>query len=120
MLLNLSNHPSANWPEEQRKAAIPYGEIIDLPFPVVDPFASESAIAELSSQYVEKIRSYGPPADVTIHLMGEFCFTYNLLHALRELGYTCVASTTTRKVMFEEGVKKVLFEFCLFRKYWTL
>ena len=33
MFLNLSNHPSANWSQEQTEAAMRlYGEIVDLPW----------------------------------------------------------------------------------------
>ncbi|MBK8390607.1 MAG: hypothetical protein IPL23_15555 [Saprospiraceae bacterium] len=32
MLINLSNHPSANWSTNQITAASKYGDIIDIPF----------------------------------------------------------------------------------------
>jgi hypothetical protein len=33
MIINLSNHPSANWTTEQLIVAKTFGEIVDLPFP---------------------------------------------------------------------------------------
>lgn len=43
MLLNLSNHPSSLWCDEQIKAAETlFGEIVDLPFPQVDPNGDEA------------------------------------------------------------------------------
>lgn len=43
MLLNLSNHPSSLWCDEQKKAAETlFGEIVDLPFPQVDPNGDEA------------------------------------------------------------------------------
>ena len=37
MFINLTNHPSATWSEEQLKAARQYGEIVDLHFPIIEP-----------------------------------------------------------------------------------
>lgn len=118
MFLNFSNHPSSLWSVEQVQAARQYGEIVDLPFPDVDPCADEAAIASFVCEYFEKVKSLGTPDEVTVHLMGEFCFTYSMLNVLREHGYQCIASTSSRKVVIEDGAKKVFFEFCAFRKYW--
>lgn len=37
VFINCSNHPSERWSREQKQAAEGYGEIVDLPFPEVDP-----------------------------------------------------------------------------------
>ena len=37
MFINLTNHSSTNWSKKQRKAAEVYGQIIDMPFPVIQP-----------------------------------------------------------------------------------
>ena len=117
MLLNISNHPSSLWNEEQLKASAAYGSVIDMPFPDIDPSASEADVSSLAEKYLADVIKTGSPEEVTIHLMGEFCFTYSLLVLLKERGYTCIASTTRRNVTYEEGIKKVNFEFCRFRKY---
>lgn len=45
MLLNLSNHPSSYWPDNQMEWAINiYGKVKDLPFPHVDPNLNEVAL----------------------------------------------------------------------------
>ena len=116
MLLNLSNHPSSQWSKAQRVAAEEYGDIIDLPFPAIDPWASEADIAVLADSLFQQIKSMGGVEDLTVHLMGEFSFTYALLCRLRQEGYDCVVSTSDRNVVMREGVKEVIFNFVRFRK----
>lgn len=118
MLINLSNHPSSLWSSEQLKAAEQYGDIVDVPFPNVDPYATEHALSSLVAEYYAKVESIGSPNEVIVHLMGEFCFTYSMLNLLKKHGYKCIASTTNRRVVLEDGIKKVYFDFCTFRKYW--
>ncbi|MDR3261870.1 MAG: hypothetical protein LBT78_08560 [Tannerella sp.] len=54
MLINLSNHPSALWQAPQLEVATVYGEIIDLPFPVVDPEGDATYIQSLGKEYIFK------------------------------------------------------------------
>ena len=42
MLINFTNHPSAQWSAEQQAAAQVYGKVIDLAFPAIDPARSRS------------------------------------------------------------------------------
>ena len=116
MLLNLSNHPSSQWSKAQLVAAEEYGDIIDLPFPAIDPSASEPDIVALADSFYQQVKSLGGVEDLTIHLMGEFSFTYALLSRLRQEGYTCVVSTSARNVVMKDDVKEVIFEFVRFRK----
>ena len=37
MLINFTNHPSAQWSAEQTAAAQVYGKVIDLAFPAINP-----------------------------------------------------------------------------------
>ena len=37
MLINCTNHPYDIWNEPQRKGAAIYGEVLDMPFPVIEP-----------------------------------------------------------------------------------
>lgn len=119
MLINLSNHPSAIWPAEQTaEANCLYGEIVDIPFPQVDPQANEYEIAELAQKYVNKVQEIAAGQAVTVHLMGEMTLTFAILSRLRILDIPCVASTTQRVVKeLEIGRKEVLFQFVKFRKY---
>ena len=100
MFINFSNHRIENWGEEQLAAAKSYGEIIDLPFPNVDPEGDENYISNLTEEYVEKIVSMiqNPLQDV-VHIMGELNLVFSLVSRLTAKGVTCVASTTERIVV---------------------
>ena len=120
MLINLTNHPSSRWSEKQRtEAEAEYGEIVDLPFPVIDEAGDEKYIATLADEYLNKIVNLSDMQSVVVHLMGEQTFSYALIKRLRERGITCVASTTKRIVKEEVPGKKseVIFQFERFRAY---
>ena len=118
MFLNLSNHPSDNWSAEQTKAARRlYGEIVDLAFPDVDPVGDEAYIAALADECCGKVLECVRIQPVTVHLMGEMTLTFALLQRLQTHGIPCVASTTLRETVEEDGVKKSLFRFVKFRRY---
>lgn len=118
MLINLSNHPVSNWSSEQLKSASKYGDIIDIPFPIIDPSGDEEYIAKLVEDYIGKIEQYPNKDDIIIHLMGEMTFTFAIVVRLQDLGYKCIASTTKRDVKEITSLKKeVSFGFVRFRKY---
>jgi hypothetical protein len=118
MLINLSNHPVSNWSSEQLKSASKYGDIIDIPFPMIDPSGDEEYIAKLVEDYIGKIEQYPNKDDIIIHLMGEMTFTFAIVVRLQDLGYKCIASTTKRDVNEITSLKKeVSFGFVRFRKY---
>lgn len=119
MLINLTNHPSSRWSDKQKAAAEVYGEIVDLPFPVIDEAGDEKYIATLADEYLNKIVNLSDTQSVVVHLMGEQTFSYALIKRLRERGITCVASTTKRIVKEEVPGKKseVIFQFERFRAY---
>ncbi|MBS1736767.1 MAG: CRISPR-associated protein [Bacteroidetes bacterium] len=115
MLLNLSNHPSANWPAEQMNEAIKqYGAVQDLPFPKIDPKAASDEVEQLAEAYETKVRQQNPTA---VHIMGEMTFTFNLVTKLKAMGIPCIASTTERIAEEENGSKISLFKFVRFRSY---
>ncbi|MBE6328913.1 MAG: CRISPR-associated protein [Bacteroidales bacterium] len=119
MLINLTNHPSSRWSDKQKAAAEVYGEIVDMPFPVIDEAGDEKYIATLADEYLNKIVNLSDTQSVVVHLMGEQTFSYALIKRLRERGITCVASTTKRIVKEEVQGKKseVIFQFERFRAY---
>lgn len=118
VLINLSNHPSTDWTETQLAAAGKYGEIRDLPFPQIDPTLSPKQINELATQYLLQVQTIAPPQEAVVHIMGELTLCYQLVHRLKSLGYTCLASTSERKVKdLGNGKKEVTFEFVQFREY---
>lgn len=116
VIINLTNHPSVNWSDTQIQAADIYGEIIDMPFPIIDPKMSATEVNELAEEYVDKIQeTYGISA--TVHIMGEMTFTYAVVSRLKALGIKCLASTTERIVTEQDGKKISEFRFVQFREY---
>ena len=113
MLLNLSNHPSASWSEAQLAAA--GGEVVDMLFPQVAPDGGEEYIEGLANEYLNKILDMGNIT--TVHVMGEMNFTYSLVTKLKAHDICCVASTTKREAVEENGVKISRFNFVRFRQY---
>ena len=118
LLINLSNHPSADWGARQREAAEMYGEIEDMDFPAIPPVAGEREITDLAEEYVARIEERAETRDVTVHIMGEMTFCYAVITRLQPLGIPCIASTTRRQITeAADGVKEVHFDFETFREY---
>jgi len=115
MLLNLSNHPSTLWPDNQLKKALQiYNSVKDLPFPQVSPEFNSDELKELVQDYEFKISKANPTA---VHIMGELTFTHRLVNKLKAIGIPCIASTTERKVTIENNIKTSQFQFVQFREY---
>lgn len=118
IFLNISNHPSAGWGEEQLSAAQQYGEVVDFSFPSVSPYASSEEIHRLADETTAQIVSDFPDADITAHVMGEMTFTFALVTRLKALGIRCVASCTDRVAEnLGNGDKLSHFHFAQFREY---
>ena len=119
VFINLSNHPSSKWDKSQTEAAKCYGEIVDLPFPEVPAQADENDIAELASQYMDRIMEYRCEA---VMVQGEFTLTYRLIKLLAEKQITTLAACSERNT--EETVnpdgstsKKTIYRFVRFRRF---
>jgi len=101
------------------KALEQFGEVMDMPFPVINPEGDEMYIKDMAHTYLQRIlamRDRYP--DLTVHIMGELTFCYALVRLLKKNRIACVASTTTRKVIIANNSKKVSeFEFVRFRYY---
>lgn len=119
MLINLSNHPSDKWSEAQTAAANEqFGEIVDLPFPQIEPDATPDDITKIAQDYLNRVHQKANPETTAIHIMGEMTLTYQLVGMLKDAGYRCYASTTVREVYEQEpGKKTVIFQFVNFREY---
>ena len=138
IFVNISNHPSSKWTDEQREAALAMiadddgycdGTIVDIAFPSVPPEGGYETIEGLSKQTLEKIKEVLLPAaeavledemrqTPVIHLMGEQGFCFTLTQMLLDLGLRVVHSTTRREVVEKEnGVKETRFSFVRFRNY---
>ncbi len=120
MLLNLTNHPSAQWDEEQLQAAAQYGKCVDMPFPAINPEGDEEYVDRLTDEYLQKIVEIvnREQSKVTVHLMGELTFTVSLVGKLQNVGITCISSTSKRESMdLGNGEKNITFKFVRFREY---
>ncbi len=120
MLLNLSNHPSSAWSVEQMNATVEqFEQVVDMPFPNIDPHATSEEVEQLAYQYARTLHSQYIHGLTSLHIMGEMTFTYALLKALKN-SFDCYASTTERTAFEEaDGCKTVQFKFVQFRSYQT-
>lgn len=118
MFVNFSNHSSSLWDNVQLAAAKEYGDIIDLPFPLVMPQSSEKDITQMCSDFTEKIISLKPTA---VLCQGEFTLSFAVITALLTMGITVVAACsqrqTTTKIIDGKTIKTAEFRFVQFRKY---
>jgi hypothetical protein len=121
MLINLSNHPSADWSETQLEAAKKYGKVVDLPFPIIDPSAETYDIELLAETYEIQVRQMlasETSGNYAVHLMGELTFCFALAIRLQQAGIQCLVSTTNRQAVDQpDGSKISRFEFVRFREY---
>jgi hypothetical protein len=123
MLLNISNHPSNDWPLNQKLQAIKqYGSVADLPFPPVDPGGDVAYIENLADEYLQLCinklggSEYNKPS--AVHIMGELTFCFALVTLLQMQQITCIASTTRRVASHDDkGNKQSVFSFVKFREY---
>ncbi len=119
MLLNLSNHPSSAWSAEQMNAAVEqFGGVIDMPFPNIDPHATNEEVKLLVMEYGRQVANFKTAQLSAIHIMGEMTFVYNFIRIMEKINLPCYASTTERTVLEEADVRKtVQFQFIQFRRY---
>jgi hypothetical protein len=97
LLVNLSNHPSADWSDAQKKAALKLApNIRDLTFPAVSPEADTEEINALADELVERLRTEMPGATHAM-VQGEFTLAHALVRRLQQTGVVCVAATTRRR-----------------------
>lgn len=113
--VNLTNHPSVDWDDAQRQAALELApSLVDLAFPPVPPDADEETIEALAKETAARL-----PAGTTHALLqGEWTLTVALLRKLQRNGVVCLAATTQRDVSVEiDGAKTSRFRFVRFRRY---
>lgn len=115
IFLNVSNHPSSSWSEEQQRAAKRFGgTIVNLGFPAVPPEASPAELEKLAAGALRDV-----PAETSVAMvMGEYTLTMLLVRELQWRGISCLAATTVREVLEDaEGRKVSSFRFVRFRPY---
>ncbi|MBO4555124.1 MAG: hypothetical protein J5706_00090 [Elusimicrobiales bacterium] len=87
-----------------------YGNIIDVPFPKVDPKGDKAYIRRLAEDCFKQITSQ--PGIQAVHIMGEQNLCFLLIKMLMAKGIKCIASTTIRN-----AGKEPAFSFEQFREY---
>ena len=112
--INFSNHPHANWNENQLKQANEYGEIIDMMFPAVDPDLDEKQIDILAQEYVKEILKLDP---AVVMCQGEFTLCYAVVNKLKQNNIKVVAACSQRKTVEINNQKISEFNFVRFREY---
>ena len=118
LMINLSNHPTTLWSDCQVAEARKWGELMDMPFPKVDPHVDSQDITGLVDEYSSRILALARDHVLVVHVMGEMTFTYRVVARLKAAGIECVASTTERKVIERaDGTKISSFQFVRFRAY---
>lgn len=127
VLINLSNHPSLSWSEKQKEEAKRLFEnIVDIKFPLISPSLSSDELLPIAHDLLKEINAYMEEYDeVSVHIMGEFSFTFIMVQLLHSVGIMCYVSTTDRKVIEEvndkgETIKTTVFDFVRFREYKVL
>ena len=118
-LINLSNHPSDKWSEEQKKM---WEDIIDIPFPNIEPESSAEEVENIARKYVYKIGEAIIKHNFSVRhnyimLQGEYSFCYTLAFLLRDSisDFTFAIPTTERTVVEKDGVKSSVFKFVKWR-----
>ncbi len=91
-----------------------YGEIIDVPFPTVDPQGDEGYIEGLAERYLRRILQLHP---YVVLCQGEFCLAYRIITKLHESGIMVLAACSERVVKEAGQKKEVMFAFSQFRRY---
>lgn len=115
MLINYTNHPVSSWEVKQLRAAeAKWGSVIDLPFPTIDPMADKLALDKLAKTEINRIKKL---KGAHILVMGEFSFFYLMTNHLKQLGFRCWVTTSSRSVIpVSDGEVRKLFSFEQFRE----
>lgn len=114
IFINFTNHPSQCWEETQLQQAQVYGEVVDVPFPAVDPEGDEEYIATLAEVSVAQILAHQPKA---VLCQGEFCLVYRVVEALKAMNIRVLAACSRRCVKEYGNRKEAEFYFVRFREY---
>lgn len=119
--VNFTNHPSSMWSPEQTRAANIYGNIIDVPFPSIDPHMLEPGIWKIGNTVVEEIMRHNPTA---VLCQGEFSLSFHVVRELLKRNVNVFCTCSERKVneVYDADgrlTKTSHFQFVMFRKYFA-
>lgn len=117
IMINLSNHPSKGWSEEQIKAAA-VDKIIDYQFPQIDPEWDYFEVKRIAIKIANELLHNYYKDNVIIHLAGEPVFVHIFARMFENREWQCVTSTTKRDVIESpDGTKISKFKFVKFRAF---
>lgn len=96
-LINISNHPSSGWSEDQRAG---WDKIVDIPFPPVSPESDFHEVKLLAQEITDKVAQISNAEEgIYIMIQGEYSLSYAVFSMLKELKkYKFVVPTTARVV----------------------
>lgn len=120
MLINLSNHPHAQWSDAQREAALTqFEQIEDLPFPAVSPQASPAEVEQLAAQLLAQCQQLAAPhCHAAVMIAGEQTLVFHTVRLLKASAIPCYAATSERKVVQKSATEKSIeFSFVQFRAF---
>lgn len=119
MFINCTNHRLDEWSENQIKASSVWGDVVELPFPDVSPYAAADEVSEIADKYTEKIVSMKPDA---VLVQGEMTMCFAIVNRLKTHNILAVAATSERvsDIRTDESgnsIKTSYFKFVAFREY---
>ena len=119
--VNFSNHVSSKWGQDQLNAALKFGNVVDISFPMVNPAATKEDIQKLAEKSVVDILAADPS---TVMVQGEATLVYAVVQRLQSKGIPCIAACTRRRT--DEEIQQLaaagltregMFAFMGFREY---
>jgi hypothetical protein len=98
VMVNFSNHPQTTWSGAQMEAARALGstEVLDVPFPEVDPEASLQDVQALAHKMAEAIAAHQPKR---VFVAGEPTLAACVVKLLQPHGVLCYSTTSRREVV---------------------
>lgn len=118
MFVNFTNHSSLRWSDAQLRNAEEYGEIVDVPFPRVEPDSTRETIQAMADKYAQQIADMKPAC---VLCQGEFCLCVAVIERLKAKNLKVVAACSKREaeeIVTEHETKKISrFAFVQFREY---
>jgi len=119
MFINFTNHASKHWSVVQKRAAMRYGEILDIPFPIVPALSDEDDIDHLARHFLKIILDHHPKA---VLCQGEFSLCFKIVSLLQKENIAALCACSERKTVEKVDsmgitTKEAVFEFLKFREY---
>ena len=113
-LINISNHPSEKWEENQKRD---FEEVVDMPFPNI---VLHSNFDQIADQLYDKVREHlkARPWDTAIMVQGQHPATFAIVACFLNAGYKVLSAYTERmSVDNVDGTKTSKFVFGGYQEY---